>query len=457
MIIGKLELIQISHIYETYMKNDFPQNELKPFKRIKEMVETGIYECLGFYQREELIAYAYFVRNKEGKTLLLDYFAVCADHRAGGMGSAFLAQLKEYFNDGQTIFLECESISGAGSEEERIIRSKRIRFYTKNGACKTPIKSRLFDVEYDILYLPSGKEFIDVSKEVNQLYRLMFPAALFGTQVRLWRRHGIIKEVLRWNERTGKLGEQKSLLAALGLIRDGKMQVPAVISLIGAGGKTTTMYQLADELAEQGLWVLVTTSTHIACPDEGWVIKDKTLSEAARLEWESRILTIGTSAAENKLAAPADLGDETAMAAMMQKADVILIEADGSKQHPLKVPAGGEPVLVSQTEMVIACAGLSALGQTFEQGCFRIGTDGGWLHRTEEDLITAADMALILMDKRGCRKGVTELADYRYQIILNQGEGDLAKTAIPVINLLPIMMKHGCVVTEYQLIGRNGK
>lgn len=450
MEIQVLEIEEISRIYETYMKEDFPKNELKPLKVLETMLEKGIYECLGLYQGEELMAYAYFVKHTVRKTLLLDYFAVCAEHRAGGVGSAFLAQMKEFFADRQAILLECESISCAGSEEERIIRSRRINFYVRNGGCKTRMKSELFGVEYDILYLPLGMEVIDVMEALKQLYQQMFPVELYGTRVRLWQRQGIMKEALRWNGRPGKLEEKRSLLNALGLIRDGKVQAPQVISLVGAGGKTTTMYQLADELAEQGLRVLITTSTHIACPDDGWVLKDKTLAEAAELEWKDRILILGSTAGGNKLSAPADLGEDAAIAAIVQKADVVLIEADGSKQHPLKVPAEWEPVLINQTEMVIACAGLSAIGQTFGQGCFRISTDGGWLHRGSEDIITEEDVALVLIDERGCRKGVTALADYRYQIILNQADGSAEELAVPVIDLLPVIMKHGCVVTAYQ-------
>lgn len=450
MEIKKLGRKEIGRIYGTYMKDDFPGNELKPLAAIETMLDKGSYQGLGFYQGEALTAYAYFVKHTAGKTLLLDYFAVCPEYRAEGVGSAFLMQMKEYFAGRKAILLECESVSCAGSEEERITRSRRINFYLKNGACRTRTKSELFGVEYDILYIPAGTEAVDVIEELDELYRQMFPETLFGARVRLWQRHGIMKEAFRWNEREGKLEGKRSLLAALGLIRDGKVRAPQVISLVGAGGKTATMYQLADELAEQGLRVLVTASTHIACPEDGWVLKDKTLAEAAELEWKDRILILGSTAQEGKLSAPADLGEDAAMAAILGKAEVVLIEADGAKGYPLKVPAKWEPVLIPQTEMVIACAGLSAVGRTFGQGCFRIDTAGGWLRRTKEDMVTAADVALVLMDERGCRKGVTALADYRYQIILNQADGKAEKTAVPVIELLPVIMKHGCVVTEYQ-------
>ena len=37
----------------------------------------------------------------------------------------------------------------------------------------------------------------------------------------------------------------------------------SLISLVGAGGKTTTMYTLASELAAQGKRVVTTTTTNI--------------------------------------------------------------------------------------------------------------------------------------------------------------------------------------------------
>ena len=41
-----------------------------------------------------------------------------------------------------------------------------------------------------------------------------------------------------------------------------------MISLIGAGGKTTTMFRLAKELREEGRKVLLTTTTQISKPSK---------------------------------------------------------------------------------------------------------------------------------------------------------------------------------------------
>ena len=52
-------------------------------------------------------------------------------------------------------------------------------------------------------------------------------------------------------------------------------------------------------------------------------------------------------------------------------ADVVLVEADGSKRMPLKMPRQGEPVLPETCDFLVTVAGLSALGQPWEQVCHR--------------------------------------------------------------------------------------
>lgn len=80
-----------------------------------------------------------------------------------------------------------------------------------------------------------------------------------------------------------------------------------------------------------------------------------------------------------KLAMPEDLGEERVMKRLLSQFDVILIEADGAKRLPLKVPSDTEPVLIPQTGLIIACVGLTAGGKHFGDSCFRFVSHGGWL------------------------------------------------------------------------------
>ena len=77
-----------------------------------------------------------------------------------------------------------------------------------------------------------------------------------------------------------------------------------VISLVGGGGKTTTMYALAEIFREEGKKVIVTTSTHLQTPPEeirAWNI------EEVRSLWKSdQIAVIGTDCESNKNLAAGD-------------------------------------------------------------------------------------------------------------------------------------------------------
>ena len=153
-----------------------------------------------------------------------------------------------------------------------------------------------------------------------------------------------------------------------------------------------------------------------------------------------------------KLSMPEGLGDQDEMERILSFTDVILIEADGAKRMPVKIPADHEPVIVSQTGLVIACAGLSALGKTFEESCFRFEKQGKWLMREKTDRILPEDEALILMDQRGSHKDVN---GRYYRVVLNQADTEeTIKSAQEILNLLPVTMQSGCAVTGYRVSGK---
>ncbi len=169
-----LDAGQVKEIYDTYMTTDFPKSELPPVEAFFERLERGIYECLGLYEDGALRAYGYFTRNDERGYMLLDFLAVCPEYRSGGYGSKFLQMVKEYFPERNGILLECESLRTAPDEEQREIRSRRIKFYLRNGCRETNVSSCLFGVDFDILYLPLKEEEPQVDVELCGIYRLMF-------------------------------------------------------------------------------------------------------------------------------------------------------------------------------------------------------------------------------------------------------------------------------------------
>ena len=191
------------------------------------------------------------------------------------------------------------------------------------------------------------------------------------------------------------------------------------ICLVGGGGKTTVMYELATAWAACGRKVLVLTSTHILQPADGSFAAD---AAAVQNLWQQgRYAVIGTpELSTGKLTAPPQgLYNELKL-----QADVILCEADGSRHLPCKAPAAHEPVLLPDCDMVLAVAGMDALGRPLAQACQRPQLAAALLGCSLDSVIDEQMLAALLLSEQGARKNVGARA---YYIVLNKC--DLLKAA----------------------------
>ncbi|MEY8336445.1 selenium cofactor biosynthesis protein YqeC [Lachnospiraceae bacterium 62-35] len=238
-----------------------------------------------------------------------------------------------------------------------------------------------------------------------------------------------------------------------------KQGIPFVIALVGAGGKTTVMYHLSKELIQQGYRTAVTTTTHIYLPEQGIcipVLKNERNTEDRKEErsWQKgkygmdnrqqepqsygkelekfrkkleegwkrqqrtgESLTVGALSLEpgDKLSAL----PEAFLQELESETDILLVESDGSRHLPLKVPAQWEPVILPETSLVIGCVGLSALGKPWKEVCFRKESASFFFGKVPDREVTEERVAAILIDERGIRKGS---GHREYRVILNQGD-----------------------------------
>ena len=193
------------------------------------------------------------------------------------------------------------------------------------------------------------------------------------------------------------------------------------ICLVGGGGKTTVMYELAAAWAACGRKVLVLTSTHILYLADGSFAAD---AAAVQDLWQQgRYAVIGMpELATGKLTAP----PQDLYEVLQPQADVILCEADGSRHHPCKVPAAHEPVLLPDCDMVLAVAGMDALGRQLAQACQRPQLAAELWGCSLDTVIDEQMLTALLLSEQGARKNVGARA---YYIVLNKC--DLLKAAQP--------------------------
>jgi len=148
-----------------------------------------------------------------------------------------------------------------------------------------------------------------------------------------------------------------------------------VIALVGGGGKTTAMFQLAAELAHpQKFRVLTTTTTrifaaqisrspaHVTFDPERQTMADILPQLESALDKFGQVLLIGQAdpVSGKAFGVPPEIIDALAATGRFS---LIINEADGSRMRSFKAPADHEPVIPACTTLVMPMVGLDVLGQ----------------------------------------------------------------------------------------------
>lgn len=186
-----------------------------------------------------------------------------------------------------------------------------------------------------------------------------------------------------------------------------------VFALVGGGGKTGAMLTLSRELASRGWRVLASTTTRVGqsvatSMPVVTMTGDEPPEELTRVLSESGLAFLSTGrGGDGKL-----LGvDPWTLTTIRDRglADVVLVEADGARQLPLKAPGEHEPLLPPGVDLVSPVAGLDALGQPITSGS---------VHRpelvrklTDSDVVSPAVIADVLTAEAGGMKGIHECSE----------------------------------------------
>ena len=201
------------------------------------------------------------------------------------------------------------------------------------------------------------------------------------------------------------------------LIKDLRIEADTthIIAVVGGGGKTSLIFQLQREFFALNKRVIICTTTHMA-----WDAKlpFSAPDQIDHIECNLKkygYAVVGRHQPEDKIASCTN----EEIAALQKHCDVLLIEADGSKQLPMKVPRSHEPVIPDLADLVIGVIGLDALGEAIDQVCHHPEHAALFLGKNASDRITMEDILRIAESDKGLRKNVY---DKNYRVFLNKAD-----------------------------------
>ncbi len=218
------------------------------------------------------------------------------------------------------------------------------------------------------------------------------------------------------------------------------------LALVGAGGKTTALFHLARAMDSP---VIVAATTHLAIEqtqlaDQHIILKE--IEDTNRLDdlaLSAVILLTGPQEGDRTLGL-----SEGIISWLDQFCGYhslpLLIEADGSRQRPLKAPADHEPPIPDFVDTVVVVAGLSGIGKPLTPE---------WVHRHERfarlsglaagEIVTPDALARVLIHAEGGLKDIPP--NVRRIALLNQADTlELQSTAKNIAD--QILPEFGAVI-----------
>ena len=209
---------------------------------------------------------------------------------------------------------------------------------------------------------------------------------------------------------------------SLSLAKALRVEHSPVVAFIGAGGKTTAMFQLARQL---GSPVIVTATSHLGAwqlqlADQHLVVDTPAPLEQMQHAWKGVILITGRLDGDRTRPIHSSVlhwlhgfCDEHAIP--------LLIEADGSRGKPLKAWAMHEPALPTFVSLVVQVVGLSGLGKTLHtEHVHRPEIFSGLSGLNTEKKVTPDAIARVLTQPEGGMKNIPPAA--RKVVLLNQAD-----------------------------------
>ena len=191
-----------------------------------------------------------------------------------------------------------------------------------------------------------------------------------------------------------------------------------VIIVCGAGGKTSYINNISKKYKNKKV-IIMTTAKIFKTENYISHIDEETFKN-------NNIITLGKEFDKDKLTYAGDKELKNAL----RYADIIFIEADGSKYHALKIPNDKEPVipdfLINHISEIIVVMGVHAIGRKLSEVCYRYNLAKDLEYNKEVDL----DCIKYIAEKYYIKKLKDKYKNTNIKLYLN----DMTKKSVNNLN-----------------------
>jgi len=181
---------------------------------------------------------------------------------------------------------------------------------------------------------------------------------------------------------------------------DLKIKKGDVVSIVGAGGKTTLLNYLSNKYRRDNS-VLMTTTTKIFPPLKyDYLYHNIKFLDTVSQPLKNSLYIVAPKYKDKLSSLP--MGD---LKILIKYFDYTFIEADGSKMKPLKGWNETEPVICTETTITIGVIDLTHIGKAIDKkNIHRIELFCKLVGKKEGDLLTLDDYIKIILNKDGIFK-----------------------------------------------------
>jgi molybdenum cofactor cytidylyltransferase len=210
------------------------------------------------------------------------------------------------------------------------------------------------------------------------------------------------------------------------------------VAIVGGGGKTTTMFALADQLTGSKVVTTTTKMGHDQHRGLPVLLAPTGVEISAALDatpgsvrgpavvvWKS---IVGTKA----------VGVDPATCDRwfvdVPGVDHVLVEADGARRRPFKAPGALEPVIPSSTTSVIIVVGADALGRVIGDQCHRPLRVAALAGCRPYERLTPERAAKVLLHERGFLASIPQAA--RLAIVVTKVDATTGQAVTELIDAI---------------------